>query len=104
MNTKKLSITIGIILVVAFFASLIAALSNEEENENKLKAGTEKEYNCATQHAGDHFKKGHKLCCNPEKCRAMKCDTSMCKLRVKSVQWVRRNAIRQNALTMLTNA
>jgi len=79
MNTKKLSITIGIILAVAFFASLIAALSSEEENENKLKAGTEKEYNCTTRHEGDHFKKGHKPCCKPDKCREMKCDTSMCK-------------------------
>jgi hypothetical protein len=79
MNTKKLSITIGIILAVAFFASLIAALSSEEEYENKIKAGTEKEYNCTSRHAGDHFKKGHKSCCNPEKCREMKCDTSMCK-------------------------
>ena len=78
MNTKKLSITIGIILAVAFAASLIAALSSEEEYENKLKTNTEKEYNCPASHAGGHAKAGHKSCCNPEKCRDMKCDTSMC--------------------------
>ena len=42
MNTKKFSITVGIILAVAFFASLIAALSSEEEYENKTKSQTRK--------------------------------------------------------------
>ncbi len=78
MNTKKLSITVGIILAVAFFASLIAALSSEEEYENRLKTIPENEYNCTTRHAGGHFKEGHKPCCKPEKCMEMKCDTSMC--------------------------
>jgi hypothetical protein len=78
MNTRKLSIAIGILLAVAFAASLIAALSSEEEYENKLKPSAEKEYNCPASHACDHSKEGHKSCCNPDKCREMKCDPSTC--------------------------
>jgi hypothetical protein len=79
MIRKKLAVTIGIILTVAFFGSLIAALSSEEVNENRQKTTTEKEYNCTDRHAGDCSKEGYKSCCSPEKCREMKCDTSMCK-------------------------
>lgn len=76
---KKLTVTIGIILALAFFISLIAALSNDEEEGKRQRTASEKEYNCSDRHAGDHAKECQKLCCNPEKCRAMKCDTTMCK-------------------------
>ena len=79
MNSKKFVVTIGIILAVAFFASLIAAMSSEEENENKQRSKTEKEYNCPDKHTGNYSKEGCKCCCKPGYCREMKCDTSMCK-------------------------
>jgi hypothetical protein len=78
MNSKKISVTIGIVLAVAFFASLIAALSKDEEYENKLNAKDGKEYNCPAAHEGMHAKEGCKCCCCPAKCAHMKCDTSMC--------------------------
>lgn len=79
MNSKKFAVTIGIILAVAFFASLIAAMSSEEENEGRQRSKTEKEYNCPDHHTGNYSKEGCKCCCKPEHCREMKCDTSMCK-------------------------
>jgi hypothetical protein len=79
MIMKKLSVTIGIILTLAFFASLIAALSSDEDEMKRQRATTEKEYNCPARHVCDHSKEGHKACCTPEQCREMKCDTSMCK-------------------------
>jgi hypothetical protein len=79
MIMKRLSITIGIILALAFFVSLIAALSSDEEEVRSQSNAATKEINCASRHAGDHAREGHKPCCDPEKCKEMKCDTSMCK-------------------------
>jgi hypothetical protein len=78
MITKRLSISIGILLAVVFIASFIAALSSEEEYENKLRSKAEKECNFPAMYAGDHSKEGHKSCCIPEKCKEMKCDTFTC--------------------------
>jgi hypothetical protein len=76
MFNKKLSITIGIILTIAFFASLIAALSSDEEFENKLKVKAGNEYKCDMLHQGFQMKDGHKCCCCGSKCTEMKCDRS----------------------------